>query len=532
MIQAFQKFSQSRIAKVFLAVVALSFIAFFGGGSWFRSHNPHAVVAEVGNLAISRYELAEKVQQYSQRMAAESGASMTREQILRAGLPQMILGGLINDLLLNLETKHLGLIVSDEVLRNHIHSMKAFQNGKGEFDRNHFIQVLGANGMSEDSFIAEIRQELIREQLADAIMVGAYLPDEMVNRLFDAQYQHRQASMLVVLSKDIPTPPAPSQEVLQAFYKEHQKEFKTPELRTISLLILDPAVIAKEIPVTEDEIKSTYEAKPETFGKQKLEKVRPLVLAEAQKEKAIEKIHKITQEIDDKIASGATFEEVAPTVQGIQLIKLTDVDVHGHDRMETLSPQLPKDKELTQEMLKAAFELDEGSDSPFMQAQSGAYFTARVDKIMPSTFQAFAEIKDRILKKWSANEQRKAAYAKAKKYTEEFNQGNRKVALMTLLPNLSLSEPSPSVSDEVKELVYSLHVDQAGMASTPDGFSVVVLNNVIPPDPKVREEHIASFKELLLKRYKQDLLMSYMAALRVRYPVHVYHEAIKALYTQ
>lgn len=532
MIQAFQKFSQSRVAKVFLAVVALSFVAFFGGGSWFRPHDPLAVVGEVGNLSISRNELAEKIQQYVQRMSAQSDEPPSREQLLEAGLPQMILWNLIHDLLLNLEAKHLGLTVSDEVLRARIHSMKAFQNEKGEFDKDHFVQVLRSNGLSEDTFISEIRQELIREQLANAIMVGAYLPDEMISPLFDAQYQHRQAAMLVVSTKDMPVPPTPSHEILEAFYKEHQKEFETPELRTISLLILDPTIIGKEISVTDEEIKTTYEAKSELFGKQKLEDVRALVIEEVQKEKSTEKMYTLTQEIDDKIAGGATFEELAPIIQGAQLIKLTDIDAHGHDRMATISPELPKDAELTQEVLKTAFGLDEGSDSPFAQAKNGAYFTARVDKVIPPAFQPFAEIQGRILKVWLGNEQMKAAYTKATKYKQGFNQGNRNVALMTLLPNLSLSEPSPTVSDEVKNLIYSLHIGQAGMVHIPEGFAVVVLNNVIPPDPKVKEEKMASFKEALLKHYQNDLLTSYVNALRIRYPVKVNNAAIKSLYAQ
>jgi peptidyl-prolyl cis-trans isomerase D len=532
MIQSFQKFSQSRVAKVFLAIVALSFLAFFGGGGWFRPHDPHAVVANVGTLSISRYELAEKVQQASQRLATQSGQAMTPEQLLEAGLPQMILWGLINDLLLNLEAKHLGLTVSDDVIRDRIHSMKAFQNAKGEFDREHFEQILRSNGFSEESFIAEIREELIREQLANAVMVGAYLPEEMVDSLFTAQYQYRQASMVVVSASEIPPPAAPSEDVLQAFYKENKQGFKRPELRNITLLMLDPDVIAKGIVVSPEEIKSIYEAKPDLYGKMTLENATPLIMAEVQKEKATEQIFKITQDLDDKIAGGATFEELAPTVQGAQLLKLKEMDKNGRDQMGVLIFQTPNDKEVAEEVLKTAFELDEGSDIPFTQARNGAAYTLKVDKIMPSALQPFSEIKDLVLKKWTETEQYKAAYAKAEKYVNDFNQGSRNVALMSLLPNLSLSEPSPTVPSDVKNLVYSLHLNQAGVTRVPEGFAVVVLNKIIPPDPKVREEKIASFKESLLKHYQNDLLTSYVNALHVRYPVKINNSAIKALYTK
>ena len=515
---------------MFLSIVALSFIVFWGGERWFRSKDSRSVVVTVGDTAIGRYELATKVHQYAQTIADQTGQTPTKEQLFAAGIPQMILGDLIHNLLLDLEAKHLSLVASDDVVREHIHGMKAFQNDKGEFDRERFAQVLRANGFSEDGFINEIREDLIREQLANAVMAGAYVPDEMVSRLFDAQYQHRQASMVVVAAKDIPAPQPPSAEVLEAFYNDHQKEFETPELRTFTVLVLDPATMGKDVSVTEDEIKATFEAKSEMWGKKKLEEVRKQVIAEIQKEKAAEQLYKLTQEIDDKIAGGATFEEVAPTVPGAQVIKLTDVDKAGRDRMENVSAELPKDEGFAQEMLKTIFSLDEGADSPFAQAKNGAYFTARVDKVIPPVIQPFAEIRDRVLKIWTETEKLKAAYAKAEKYRQDFSQGNRNAALMQLLPNMSLSEPSPNVADEVKNLVYSLPLGQAGVAQVPEGFAVVVLNKVIPPAPKVREEKMAGFKEALLKRYKNDILSGYVNALRYRYKVsNINAAALQAL---
>jgi len=450
---------------------------------------------------------------------------------LKTGLPQMILSQLIQETLLNLEAEQLGLTVSDDTLRQFIHSMKAFQNDQGVFDRALFVQILHANGLSEDAFIADVRSELIREELREAIMVGVFMPDDMVDRLFDAQYQYRQASMLLVSPEKMPVPPAPAKEVLEVFYTEHQKEFVTPELRTLSVFVIDPATFSKEIPVTEEEIKSVYEAKLQAFDNKPLEEVKKLVVLDIQKEKANEKAYQLTQDLDDKIAGGSTFEELAPLTKEASLVKLESIDAKGQDRLEVISPQLPQDKEFAKELLQTGFGLEENADSPFSQVKNGAYYTVRVDKITPAALQLFAEIQDRVLKMWIKTEQFKAAKEKAEGYVNAFNQGDKKVSLMTLLPNLSLSEPSPSIADEVKNLVFSLRSKQAGMTSMPGGFAVVVMNTIIPPDAKTKEEKMASFKEDLLKQYKNDVLMSYLNALRVRYPVKVNKGAIQALFT-
>lgn len=531
MIQALQKFSQSRIAKVFLAIVALSFMAFFGGGNWFRPHDPNAVVAEIGDLSISRYEFEEKVQQESQNLMAHSGQSMTREDLLKAGVPQMVLSQLTQEILLNLEAESLGISVSDETIRNQVQSLKAFQNKEGKFDRAIFAQVLRANNRSEDAFIAEVRLGLIRDQLIDAIAVGAYLPDEMVDRLFEAQFQYRQASLLIVSPKEMAMPPAPEQKVLEAFYNDHEKEFRLPELRTFTAFVIDVPKLAKDIPVTEEEVKAVYEAKAESFGKKPLKDVKPLIIAEVQKEKALEKAYQLSQQLDDKIAGGATYEELAPTLPEGQLMKLEALDTKGHDKMQELSAQLPKDKELAKEILQTAFGLEEGADSPFTQGQSGYYYAIRLDKINPAALQPFAEIKDRVLKVWQENEQLRAAYEKAEKYVKSFNEGDLKISLMKPLSKLSLSEPSPSVSDDIKQVVFSLRPGQAGLTYTKGDFAVVVLNKITPPLPKVKEEKMASFKERLLSYYKNDLLTSYLNALRVRYPVKINNKAIKALFS-
>ncbi len=531
MIQSLQKFSQSRVAKVFLALVALSFVAFFGGSNWFQSQDRHAVIAEIGNVAVGRYELFEKTQRHVQQMMAESGQSMTKEEILQSGLPQMVLNRLIQDNLLNLEAQNLGLTVSDEQVKNQIHSMKVFQDDKGFFNKTLFANVIHSVGLSEDAFVKEIRQELIRAQLMDAIQVGVVLPESMVKPLFEAQYQHRQASLVVVSPKEIAPPALPSDATLEEFYNQHKNAFKTPELRALTVFVINPTALGKAGTISEEDIKALYENKPEVYGKKSLAEAKPLIVAELQKERGSEKAFELSQSLDDKVAGGATLEELATQEQDVALIKLVDVNAQGYDRLNEISPNLPEDKEFAQEILATGFSLEEGTDSPFTQAKSGHYFLIRTDKITPATLQPFAQIRDVVLKAWTEFEQMKVAHEKAKTYVESFNKGDRKVSMMKLLPSVSLSTPSPDVPDAIKELVFSLRLNQAGMVKTPEGFAVVVLNNIIPPTTKVWEEKMEAFKLKLLQSYKDDFTTAYTIALRVRYHVKINENAFQALFT-
>ena len=529
MIQTLQRFSHSRGAKIFLGIVALSFVSFFGGGSFFQKKHKNAVVAEIGSVAISSHELSAKVQEQAKIIMSQATQPISQEDLLRAGLPRQVLEQLVQITLLNLEATRLGLTVTDEDLRKRIHSLKAFQDAAGSFDHARFTQILRANGFSEDTFLENVREEIIRGQLSDAVMAGVHLPSEMVAPLFDLQYQHRQASLLLISPKDMSPPSPPNTKTLEAFYKKHAQAFTTPELRTFTALVLDPTLIAKTISVTEEEVKTAY---ANGAHSEPLETVRASIIADLQKEGAVEQLYKTTQELDDKIAGGATFEELAKQTKGVTLTTLDFVSSAGLSRGETPSSQLPKDGDFSQELLQSAFTLAAGVDSPFIQAKNGSYYAVRVDKVVPRVLQPFAKKQAFALKVWQEAEQFKAAQAKAQELARAFNQGTQKLQGLTPLPSLSLSEPSPSIPNAIKDLAFTLHLNQAGVALLPEGVAIVCLTNITPPDAENREKSLASFRDILLTQYKTDTLMAYVNALRVRYPVKINTDALQALYTK
>lgn len=530
MIQTFQKFSQSRIAKVFLAIVALSFMVFFGGNSWFNSRNSHSVVAEVGPLPIGAQQLVEKVHQQIQLILAQSTKQMTREDLIQAGLPYMVLRELIQETLLTLEAEKLGLTVSDEDLKKQIHTLPAFQNSEGKFNRALFTQLLRTNGLSEDAFISALKADLIREQLVRAITIGVTVPPELVDRLFDAQYQYRHASLLVLSPSQMPSPPQPSLGVLEDFYKAHKKDFTLPERRTFTFVTLDPTMFSKDIAVTEEEIQSTYASKGGAFDNKPLSQVRPLILADIQKEKALDKAYQLTQDLEDKIAGGATLEEVVTQTPGLTLVTVDQIDGQGRPYQEGSKASLPQDEAFRKDLLQTAFSLEEGGDSPFSQTHNGLYYTVRVDKILVPTLPSFSDMKEKVHQVWATLEQLKAAKEKAKSYVEAINKGETVAARFTPLPALSLSEVSPSVSNEVKDLVCSLSLHHAGMTFTPEGIAVVVLNSITPPTAQVREDKIQAFRDAVSQAYKEDVLIAYLNALRVRYPIKINQTTLQALF--
>lgn len=496
MIQTLQKFSESRLAKIFLGLVALSFISV--GADWFRTTDSNTFVAEVGTTKISGFDLNREVQEQANRIISQSSHSVTPEDLLKAGLPQEVLDQLVRDTLMTLEVNRLGLTVTDEAVRKRTHSLKMFQDATGTFIHARFVQVLRDNKISEEWFLDRIRKEMTQEQLSQAVTFGVRLPSEMVGPLFDLQFQHREARMLTLNPKDMTRTPSPSPKELEAFYQKHASSFTTPELRTFTTLVLDPVMIAKKNTMTEEE--------------------------------SSEMLHKLTQELDDKIAGGATFEEVAAQTQGIALLKIDSVTANGLAYGEKLASQLPKDTDFAQELLQSVFALESTIDTPFVQAKNGTYYAIRLDKIAPQTLAPFKEKEAFALKVWQESEQFKAAQTKGQALAKSFNEAKKAIKGLVSLPALSLSKASPEVPDTVTDLVFSLRPDQAGVCLLPEGVAVVVLTKITHPDAKTKQEKLETFRENLLSQYKTDVLTAYINGLRIRYPVKVHQDRVQAMY--
>ena len=217
MIQAFQKFSQSFVAKAFLVVVALSFAAFFGGSNYFGSRHAQSV-AEVGDMIISMRDFRHALEQEVRAIQARTEQTISAEDLVQMGLANSVLNTLISNALLDQEANSLGLAASNMEILDTIHGIKAFQNESGQFDRTLFDRILYSNRMNEDSFVDEVKSELIRKQLMGAVIAGAFAPKALSDLMLNAQLQIRQGAIVTIEPKNMPLPANPGDSVLEAFY--------------------------------------------------------------------------------------------------------------------------------------------------------------------------------------------------------------------------------------------------------------------------------------------------------------------------
>lgn len=528
MIQSLHEFSKSWIAKGFLIIVAVSFGIFFGQSQFFSRHDPNAIAAEIGDQVIGRETLHLEMQKRIAQIQNQTGQSLDMAQIQALNLPRMVLENIIQSSLLSQEAEKLKLHVSDEAVIATLQKIPAFQDEQGYFSKKIFQIVLQNNGLTEKMFVEDIRQDLLREQLLDAIKVGVTIPDVMVENLFNAEFQTRQAAMVTFKPESMPQPKTPDTATLEAYYTAHKDQFISPEIRSFTTLLVSTKDIAKGITPSDADVEAEYNAKKDHYQNKPFADVKDQVIRDLQNQQAADKIYELTQNLDDALAGGATLEEIAKT-HALQIVKVEGVDGQGTTLAGVPSPAFQGHEMLKGALLSTAFATEDGQDSNFVEGPDGLYYIVRVDEMKPSQAQDFKEAQARVTKAWTLEQQIQEAVTRAKALTAEINAGAKKPAMLELLPNLVLAEGNSTIPENIQEVIFTLALGKAGLAPVKDGVAVVVLNNVIAPSDKIKAEKFAAYKDELKKRLASDVVNSFIDSLRIQFPVRINQNALKML---
>src|SRR3546814_867997 len=167
---------------------------------------------------------------------------------------------------------------SDATVLAHIHREQAFHNEAGQFDRQRFEQLLSANGLTEDAFVAILRSDVARQQMLDSVTKGSTAPDPLVNALYRWRAERRIAEILPVAVDPNMEVGKPDEAMLEAFYKDHEERFTAPEYRKISYVHLRPEDLAAEIGIPEEKLRQAYERRIDEFVVPETRSVRQIVL--------------------------------------------------------------------------------------------------------------------------------------------------------------------------------------------------------------------------------------------------------------
>lgn len=244
-----RNFMESWAARIFFALLVAMFVL-WGISNVFNLPTGNGAVAVVGGKAVS----LDAVQADYQRLlnqAQQQGQQPDKMQ--RQQIAMQALDNVVRSQVLRQAATDYGIGTPNAAVKQVLDGIPAFQDN-GVFSAAKFSQVVQNNNLSEMEFIAQIRDQLISQQLLAPIFTGAAAPKSMVTQIFALLSAQRVADSVSISTSAQPLPAAPSDAVLQRFWQNHASLFTAPEYRKIQVVILSPALLAPQEQVPASQI--------------------------------------------------------------------------------------------------------------------------------------------------------------------------------------------------------------------------------------------------------------------------------------
>src|SRR5204863_3651801 len=130
--------------------------------------NPTTNVATIGSESVSAKEFQIAYRNNVQRM----GAQVSPEMLRAFGFDKQVLDYLINQRVVTLEAKRLGLQVSDAEVQDKVLSTPPFVDASGFIGHARYQQILERNNMTVQEFEEGIRSQLLKDKLTSFLTAG------------------------------------------------------------------------------------------------------------------------------------------------------------------------------------------------------------------------------------------------------------------------------------------------------------------------------------------------------------------------
>lgn len=264
MLEAIRKHAKGWLAKVILALIAITF-ALFGVDSYMKGDGSGGVIAEVGEWGISREELSREIQTQRDRMREALGPAFDPAVSETADFRKQVLDSLIERKALLQEAQKLKFLAPDAYLASVLGRIPAFQQD-GKFSQQRYEAVLRQNGRTPAQFENELRQSFMLETMTSPVTIAAFPSTTALSQIARLVAQQREISWVDLPASGVASHITVTPADVERYYASNKAEFTEPEQIRAEYLELDMAAVAAGIAVSDQAVAEYYGSHAAQFG--------------------------------------------------------------------------------------------------------------------------------------------------------------------------------------------------------------------------------------------------------------------------
>jgi peptidyl-prolyl cis-trans isomerase D len=511
MIMWMRRLAGTWFAKALFVLLILSF-AVWGIEDMLRNIGRDDAVARVSGEAIEVTEAQEAARRELQRITRALQGRFEPDAQIRRAVAEQAVEGLVLDRLIRQEAARLGVTVPDEAVRNYVFQITGFHGPDGRFSRELFNSFLRNNELTEGAFLALLRADLSRQQIAGAVRAGAALPETLGRLLLAWQAEQRSVTLVELAFADAPDPGAPTEAQLSRFHENNAQRFSTPEYREVSIAVLNAERMIAGIEVSERDIEDAYAANRARFETPETRRVFQALLPDEARARALAA----------RWTAETPFAEIEAAAR--------EAGGSASDLGVSTAADLP-----IPALAQAAFALAPEAVSAPVRTPFG-WHVVRVAEITPGTRREFAEVREELRREIAAERAADAAFERANRIEDalaartsldeiarRYDLGYAQVTLdaQGFAPDGSAVELPVAAAARNAAIARIFALDRNAEVRLLEGewgFMAVQIREVIPPRLRpletIREEVTAAWTADQRRRHQEERAAALLAATR------------------
>jgi peptidyl-prolyl cis-trans isomerase D len=387
MLQNIRDSARGWLAWVIVIVICIPF-ALWGLGEYMHPA-PKRVIAEVNGVELSERDFQQEVSQQQNRLRAmfqNQGIDFSFSDEQMQQLRKNTLDYMIEEELLVQSVRDANMRISDALLASRIHSFQAFHEN-GQFSQTRYEQTLRYQGMTPTEFEWKIRRALLTDQIREGVLRSALVTDYEQEQRTRLEDQERLISYLIIPTSRFNDSVTITEADIEKDYKEHAKEYMTPEKVSIEYVELSEKNLKfTEQEVDESTLEKRYQERKASFTTPGQWKARHILIKvdKQASEADIEAVKQKAQDVLAKIRAGESFEDLAKTVSDDPGSKRNGGDLGWFGSGTMVKP--------FEEAVKA---LKIGQVSELVKTQYG-FHIIQLDDATPEVTKTYAQMRDKL----------------------------------------------------------------------------------------------------------------------------------------
>lgn len=381
---------KKRFVQIVLVLIIITF-AFFGLDT-FNQVNKADVIATVDGEKITQQAFEQDLRQQQERMRESMQGNFDPAMLDNPEAKRTILNNLIDQRLLIMQARAVGLKISDKQLAETIAGIEAFQK-EGRFDKALYASILTGQGRAIPAFEAEMAQSLNMRQLIGSYLQNGYASTVAAEKIIRLNEQKRVVAIAHIPLDSFLKKVKVTDADIKKYYESNMHEFKVDEQLRVEYVTFSAADLQSQISVTEEEVKKYYDEHAAEFGTQEQRQAAHILISAAaqasgsEKDAAKLKAENILQQVKQSPQAFANLAKQHSHDTG-------SAAVGGDLGMIARGAMVPPFEE-------AVYKLKVGEISELVQTDFGFHIIKLV-AIEPAKIKPYSEVKNDIMQKMRA----------------------------------------------------------------------------------------------------------------------------------